>query len=83
MPTIFRVNGIQFHFFANEGNPREPVHVHAERADAEAKLWLYPEVSVAKNFGYNSRELAELVWIVRLRRGEIERAWNEFFSQNP
>ncbi len=53
MPTVFRFNGIRFHFFANESTPREPVHIHAERSDADAKLWLYPEVTIAKTFGYN------------------------------
>jgi hypothetical protein len=82
MPTVFRWNGIRFHFFANEGDPREPLHIHADRNDATAKLWLYPDVSVAKNFGYSRRELVELTRIVESRRAEIERTWNEFFSQN-
>ncbi len=38
MPVVFRAAGIRFHFFSNEGDPREPVHIHARRADAEAKI---------------------------------------------
>ncbi|MBI5120299.1 MAG: DUF4160 domain-containing protein [Rhodospirillales bacterium] len=30
MPVIFRWNGIRFFFYSNEGNPREPMHIHAE-----------------------------------------------------
>lgn len=81
MPTVFRFNGIRFHFFANEGIPGEPIHIHAERSDADAKLWLYPEVTIAKTFGYNRSEQTVLLRIVLQRRTEIERAWNEFFSQ--
>lgn len=37
MPVVFRHQGIRFHFFSNEGIPREPIHIHASRSDAEAK----------------------------------------------
>ena len=29
MLVVFRFNGIRFHFFSNEGDPREPLHIHA------------------------------------------------------
>lgn len=32
MPVVFRWNGHRFHFFANEGDPREPSHIHVSRA---------------------------------------------------
>ena len=38
MPTVFRIDGFRFFFYSNEGNPREPVHVHVRKAGAEAKL---------------------------------------------
>jgi hypothetical protein len=79
-PVVFRAHGIKFHFFANEGNPREPAHIHAERPGAKAKLWLHPQVSVAHSFGYNRHELSMLVRLVEARRCEIEKVWNEFFS---
>ncbi len=31
MPVVFRWEGIRFYFFSNEGDPREPVHIHADR----------------------------------------------------
>ena len=55
MPVVFRHLGIRFYFFSNEGNPREPVHVHASRSDADAKLWLLPEVKVAESVGFSRR----------------------------
>lgn len=74
MPTVFRYRGIRFHFFSNEGRPREPVHIHADRADAEAKLWLFPDVEIAESIGFTRHEQAELVRIVALRRDQIRRA---------
>jgi hypothetical protein len=46
MPEIFRYRGFKFFFYSNEGTPREPVHVHVEKDDIEAKFWVVPEVSV-------------------------------------
>ena len=48
MPVVVRVGGIRFHFLSNEGSPREPIHSHAGRGDAEAKLWLTPDIRVAE-----------------------------------
>ena len=80
MPVVFRHRGIRFHFFSNEADPREPVHVYAKRDDAEAKLWLVPMVSVAESFGFTSREQAELVRVAEGRKDEILRSWYEHFG---
>jgi len=51
VPVIFRQRGFRFFFYSNEGTPREPMHVHVEKDDMEAKFWLLPEVRVAYNDG--------------------------------
>ena len=80
MPVVFRWNGYRFHFFSNEGDPREPMHVHVTKGCPTAKFWLYPEVAVAYNKGFSSRVQSELIRLIEARRDEIERAWNEHFS---
>ncbi|MGA3370881.1 MAG: DUF4160 domain-containing protein [Terracidiphilus sp.] len=80
MPVVFRERGFRFFFYSNEGSPREPVHIHVEKDDVEAKFWLNPYVHVAYNDGYNARTLRELLTIVEGNRGRIEREWNEFFG---
>ena len=80
MPVVFRHQGIRFYFFSNEGSPPEPIHIHAGKSDAEAKLWLVPDVRIAESFGYNRREQGELVRIVEQRRDEIMRAWHDHFG---
>lgn len=82
MPAVFRHLGIRFYFFSNEGNPREPLHVHASRSGAEAKLWLTPEVRMAESVGFSRREQAELVLVVESRRDEIRMAWHEHFGND-
>ena len=81
MPTVFRRDGYRFFFFSNEGDPREPPHVHVRRGAEEAKFWLTPQVAVAESFGFNASELNALSRVVRQERQRIERAWNEYFGQ--
>jgi hypothetical protein len=80
MPEVFREQGFRFFFYSNEGSPREPVHIHVEKDDVEAKFWLKPEVHVAYNDGYNARTLRELLGLVETNKIQIERAWNEHFG---
>ena len=47
MPTVFRERGFRFFFYSNQGSPREPIHIHVEKNDVEAKFWLHPEVCLA------------------------------------
>lgn len=80
MPLVFRWNGYRFHFFSNEGVPREPVHIHVTRAGAKAKFWLFPEVELAYNRGYDARTVKRLQEVLEQRRGEIEEFWNDYFA---
>ena len=80
MPVVFRERGFRFFFYSNEGSPREPVHIHVEKDNVEAKFWLNPEVRVAYNDGYDAGTLRELIWIVEAHKDRIERSWNEYFG---
>ena len=51
MPTVFRSDGIKYFFYSNEGQPREPLHIHVLRGSAEAKIWLQPTIGLAWNRG--------------------------------
>jgi hypothetical protein len=66
-------------FHSNEGNPREPPHIHVESASGDAKFWLRPEVRVAYNDGFDGKSLRELLRLVEVNRERIERAWRNFF----
>lgn len=80
MPAVFREGGFQFFFYSNEGNPREPLHVHVRRGGDRAKVWLAPNAVLAESAGFNAQELRVLLEIARRRRADIERAWNEHFG---
>lgn len=56
MPTILIIAGWRLFFYSNAGN--EPVHIHAEKADMECKLWLDNDnfhVTFALEYGMNAQ----------------------------
>jgi uncharacterized protein DUF4160 len=81
VPVVFRSDGFRFFFFSNEGRPREPVHIHVEREDRQAKFWLRPMVSLAYNDGFNARTLRQLLRLIEANRDDIEKAWAAFFRE--
>lgn len=80
MPIVLRIDGFKFLFYGNEGNPREPVHIHVKLGRDEAKFWLSPIVALAYNRGLGGPTLNRVQRLVEDHRDELERAWNEFFS---
>ncbi len=80
MPVVLRLEGFKFMFYANEGAPREPIHIHVRRGRDEAKFWLLPTVSMAYNDGLNARDLNRAERLVVIHRDQLEEAWNEYFS---
>ena len=80
MPVVFRFNGIRFFFYSNEGDPREPVHIHAQRGECLAKIGLYPEPMLADSFGFSPSDLRAIMDQVAEHSEEIERKWNEHFG---
>ncbi len=79
MPIVLRAAGYRLFFYANEGRPREPAHVHVERNDGEAKFWISPDVRLAYNDGMDTKSLREALELVEMNRERIEQAWHEFF----
>jgi hypothetical protein len=82
MPVVFRVADLHFFFFSNEGLPREPPHIHVKGSGSDAKIWLEPESSIADSYGFNSRQLADIIRIVSENRDRILRAWHDHFGNS-
>lgn len=80
MPTAFKHDGFRFFFFSNEGDPREPPHVHVGRGDASAKFWLVPKVELAHADGLSPRDIRTLALVIRAHDAQILRCWNDFFE---
>ncbi len=61
MPTVLRTGPHRFYFYSHE--PNEPPHVHVGRDNFSARFWLNP-VGLARNLGFNARELRRLQSLV-------------------
>ncbi len=75
MPTLLRWKGYRF-FFA--GDALEPPHVHVQKEDCHAKLWL-DLVALAKNSGLSPHDLREIQRAVTQHATEFLEKWHETF----
>jgi Domain of unknown function (DUF4160) len=82
MPTVFTWNGLRFFFYSNEGDPREPLHIHVKGAEGDAKFWLNPMVQLADSRGFDARALRQLHSLAEEKAALIEKAWYEHFTDN-
>ncbi|VTM24588.1 Uncharacterised protein [Stutzerimonas stutzeri] len=80
MPVILRFKGYIFFFYSNEGNPLEPAHIHIRNAESEAKFWLEPEIFLARNDGFNSKELREIFSIIESNQTQFKETWYDYFG---
>lgn len=81
IPTVFRQDGFRFFFYSNEGDPREPVHIHVMKDRAEAKFWLEPEIRLARAHGFDARTLRLLGDMVETNAECIKGAWHDHFGK--
>jgi len=52
MPTVLYINGFRFFFYLNE---HEPIHIHVEKANCEARIVLVPEIVISYNRGFKKK----------------------------
>jgi len=77
MPTVAVIGRYRVFFYA--GDRAEPVHVHVERENKIAKLWLQP-VRLARSGGFSRRELGRIQTLLREHEIGLIEAWNEYFG---
>jgi Domain of unknown function (DUF4160) len=80
MPVVFRRGGLNYYFYSNEGQPLEAPHIHIRGGGRDAKVWLEPEVLIADSYGFNPRELSNILRVVMENRDLLLRAWHDRFS---
>ena len=77
MPTIKIIGPYRFYFYSHE--PNEPPHIHVDRDKLSAKFWLNP-VGLARNHGFNTRDLRKLKELVGNNRFDFLEAWYGYFG---
>ncbi len=75
-PTVFRERGYRFFFFSRE---EQRMHVHVFSGDGEAKYWLEPEVKLARNHGFSTVQLGQIVQMIEAHYDELRSAWQKYF----
>ncbi|MFZ9242873.1 MAG: DUF4160 domain-containing protein, partial [Sediminibacterium sp.] len=66
MPTILFIYGWRLFFYSNEFN--EPIHVHVQKGEIQAKFWLIiEEIEIKEAFSYNftqgtKREIKKIIY---------------------
>lgn len=76
MPTLLKVGA--YRFFCYAGDRDEPPHIHVERDENEAKLWLNPRLQ--SNRGFNRPEVSRVQRLVEEYQEQLLAGWNEFFN---
>ena len=74
MPTVFRIHGYRFYFYALEGT--EPPHVHVDNGSGTVKLWLH-DLSFARMEGLKPAEIREVLRLAREHHHHRLTAWHE------
>lgn len=77
MPTVFIDGPYRFYFFSREETRR---HIHVSSPNGEVKIWLEPNIQIAKNINLAQKELSLILKIVQERELEINEFWNKHFS---
>jgi hypothetical protein len=80
MPVVFRRRGLSYFFYSNEGQPPEAPHIHIRGGGRDAKVWLEPEVLIDDSYGFNPRELSNILRVVVENRDLLLRAWHDRFG---
>ena len=78
MPTVFRSGPYRFFFYA--GDRDEPLHIHVERDDKIAKVWLDP-IRLQSSGGFGRVEIGEILKIINEHRSRFVEAWNGYFGK--
>ena len=77
MPTLLVWHGHKFRFYALDVD--EPPHVHVVKDGKSLKVWL-TSLDVARNNGYNERDVGRLLAVVAEHQENWVAAWNDFFG---
>lgn len=64
------------HFFSLE---ESRMHVHVTSADGEAKIWMEPEIELARAHRLSAQDVNRIVKLVTEAQREIREVWNEHF----
>ena len=76
MPTVLRIEGFRFFFYSSD--KPEPPHVHVEKEDNAAKIWLDP-IRLQDSHGLSRTDIGKILKIIEVNQKLLLRSWREYF----
>ncbi|MDR1226551.1 MAG: DUF4160 domain-containing protein [Prevotellaceae bacterium] len=79
MPTLLILFGLRFYFYIND---HEPIHIHVENGDGEAKFEIQSDIKLLYNRGLKPKDLRLAESIIEENKDNFIRQWEKIFSGN-
>ena len=87
MPQIFKIGSYVVFFWANEGRPLEPIHVHVEEGEPSAnstKIWITRAgkcLLCNNNSKIPAKTLKNIMEIIEARSKDVINKWYNFYGE--
>jgi len=87
MPQVFKIGPYVVYFWANEGKPLEPIHVHVSQgipSENATKIWITKRgrcLLCHNKSKIPPRVLKNIMDIVEARVLDVLNKWNSFFNE--
>ena len=78
MPTLLILFGLRFYFYSKD---HEPIHIHVESGDGEAKFEIETEIKLVYNRGLKRKDLRLAESILEENRENFISQWKQRFNK--
>jgi len=76
MPTLLNLFGLRFYFYVND---HQPIHIHVENADGEAKFELETDLKLIYNKGLKPKDIRLAESIIEENKENFIEQWKKIF----
>ena len=77
MPTILILFGLRFFFYVNDHNP---IHIHVESNEGEAKFEIEKEIVLVYNHGLKAKDICLAQSILEENKENFINEWRKIFE---
>ena len=77
MPTLLILFGLRFYFYAKD---HEPIHIHVESSDGEAKFKIENEIILVYNYGLKPKDLRFAQSVLEENKENFINEWRRIFE---
>jgi hypothetical protein len=78
MPTLLTIFGLRFYFYSGD---HEPMHIHVQNADGEAKFEIETDVKLIYNRGLKNKDLRLAESIIEENKENFINDWKSKISE--